>query len=288
VLRKIIVMLVVLVMLAGVGVGVYLIQQSTEYREKAAPATTLSFNTQTSSPEVGQEFIVTAEISPAENQISAVELRISFTSGVLELLEVTSGNYFDSEGGFDPSFDSEQGELSYVLWADFDTNLSQGIGTLAVMRFKAKQAGSAMISYTEETLVGAVEEGDTTQEEGRNMLVGTTPLTLTITSPSATPTPTTVEEEPTVTTSPTEADSNGGIGGNSATSTPTTTSTPIPTSNDDGDSGSTSTSTNTPTAYTASDLTTVEELPDSGIAEVAFTSIGIGIFVLFIGLILAL
>lgn len=281
-LRKITVILVVLVMLAGVGVGVYLIQQSTEYREKAAPATTLSFNTQTSSPEVGQEFIVTAEINPAENQISAVELRISFTSGVLELLEVTSGNYFDSEGGFDPSFDNEQGELSYVLWADFDTNLSQGIGTLAAMRFKAKQVGSATISYTEETLVGAVEEGDTTQEEGRNMLVGTTPLTLTITGPSATPTPTTVEDEPTVTTSPTEADSNGGIGGNSATSTPT------PTSSDDGDSGSTSTSTNTPTTYTASDLTTLEELPDSGIAEVAFTSIGIGIFVLFIGLILAL
>jgi len=278
-LKKVTVMFVVLVMLAGVGVGVYLIQQSTEYREKAAPVTTLSFNSQTLTPDVGQEFIVTSEINTAENQVVGVELYINFTPDVLELLEVTPGNFFLNLGSFAPELDNEQGKVSYILWLMPNTQPAQGTGTLATFRFKAKQTGSAMINYTQETLVGAIEEA------GQNVLAGTTPLTLTITGPSATPTAIIAEDEPTVTTSPSPTQSGGGIGGGPSTSTPTSTLTPT-SSNGNGDSGSTAT--NTPTSYSASDLTSVEELPDSGIAEVAFTSIGIGIFVLFIGLILAL
>lgn len=266
-------------MLAGVGVGVYLMQQSTEFREKAAPATTLSFNAQTLSPDVGQEFIVTSTINTAENQVVGVELYITFTPGVLELQEVTSGNFFNDEGGFNPSIDNEQGTLSYVIWTEPASVPSQGTGALATLRFKAMKSGSATIGYTESTLVGAI------QEDGKNVLTGTTPITLNVAGLSATPSPTTTEE-PSVTASPSPTDVDGGIGGNSSTSTPTSTLTP--TDSDNGDSGSDSTSTNTPTESGVSNPTAVQELPDSGVAEIAITSVGIGIFVLFIGLILAL
>lgn len=280
-------------MLAGVGVGVYLMQQSTEFREKAAPATTLSFNAQTLSPDVGREFIVTSTINTAENQVVGVELYITFTPGVLELQEVTSGNFFNDEGGFNPSIDNELGTLSYIIWTEPASVPSQGTGALATLRFKAMKSGSATIGYTESTLVGAI------QEDGKNVLTGTTPITLNIAGLSATPSPTTTEEPsvtaspsptataiPSVTASPSPTDADGGIGGNSSTSTPTSTLTP--TNSDNGDSGSDPTSTNTPTESGASNPTSVQELPDSGVAEIALTSIGIGIFVLFIGLILAL
>lgn len=281
-MKKITVMLIVLIMLAGVGVGVYLIQQSTEYREKAAPATTLSFSSQTLTPDINQEFIVTSEISTAENQVVGVELYINFTPNVIELLEVTPGSFFQNLGSFAPVLDNIQGKVSYVLWLMPESTPAQGTGALAVFRFKAKQQGSATISYTQETLVGAIEE------EGKNVLVGTTPITLNVGGIAASPSPTSSS------LSPTPTSSDNGIGGpveNTSTPTPsmalTSTVTLTPTSTADGDSGSISTNTPT-TRVVSSDPTSVDGLPDSGIAEIAYAGIGIGVFVLFIGLLLAL
>lgn len=305
--KNIIVVLVVMVMLGGVGVGVYLMQQSTEFREKAAPATTLSFSTQTSSPEIGQVFNVQSVINTAENQVSGIQANINFTPGMLELVEVTlAEGFFEELGQFDPEINNELGTLVFIMWTMPNTDPSQGTGTIATLSFKALKAGTATVSYGDGSLVGAIKE------DGKNVLVGTTPITLNILGPSATPTVTTAPGDPSVTVSPsptattaptatltateappspTDAD-DGGIGGNTETSTPTSTLTPIPTNSDNGDSGGGSTSTNTPTNSPtdggSSNPTSVQELPDSGIAEVALTSVGIGIFVLFLGLILAL
>jgi hypothetical protein len=303
VVKNIIVVLVVMVMLAGVGVGVYLMQQSTEFREKAAPATTMSFSTQTPSPELGQPFIVQVVINTGENQVVGVELDINFTPGMLELVEVTAVEGFFAElVQMSPVIDNELGTLELIMWTAPNTNPSQGNAMVASLSFKALKAGTATVSYGDGSLVGAI------QEDNKNVLVSTTPLTLNILGPSATPTATTAPEEPSATVSPsltattaptateappspTDAD-DGGLGGNTETSTPTQTLTPIPTNSDNGNSGDGSSSTNTPTNSTtdggSSNLTSVQELPDSGIAEVALTSVGIGIFVLFIGLILAL
>jgi hypothetical protein len=309
VIKNIVVVLVVMVMLAGVGAGVYLMQQSTEFREKAAPATTMSFSTQTSSPEIGQVFNVHSVINTAENQVAGVQLNISFTPGMLELVEVTpADSFFEELGQLTPKIDNELGTLELVMWTMPNTSPSQGTATVATLSFKALKAGTATVSYDDSSLVGAIQEDD------KNVLVGTTPLTLNILGPSATPTATLVPGEPSATVSPTAAASpsatvapsatatvaeasptdvdDGGVGGNTETSTPTQTLTPTPTNSDDGDSGNGSTSTNTPTNSPtdggSSNLTSVQELPDSGIAEVALTSVGIGIFILFIGLILAL
>ena len=42
------------ILLAGIVAGVYLVQQQQELREKAAPATTISFLPQTKTAEVGE------------------------------------------------------------------------------------------------------------------------------------------------------------------------------------------------------------------------------------------
>jgi len=295
VVKKIVVVLVVLIMLAGVGVGVYLMQQSTEFREKAAPATTLSFDTQTLSPEIGQVFNVQSVINTGENKIAGVQLKIDFTPGTLELVDVVAAtSLFDDLGQLNPVIDNELGTLDFVIWTMPNTTPYQGTATIATLSFRALKAGTATISYADGSLVGAIEE------EGKNVLVGTTPLTLNISGPSATPTATTAPDELSVTVSPsptataapssptpTEEDG-GGIGGTESTSTPTPTLTLTPTDSDNGDSGGGSTATNTPTEGGIVSPTSVQELLDSGIAEVAYTGIGIGIFILFIGLILAL
>ena len=65
-------------LIIAVGVGVYLVGQSTEFREKAAPATTILLSPSLTSPRVGEEFSVTALINTAQNQVIAAELYLNF------------------------------------------------------------------------------------------------------------------------------------------------------------------------------------------------------------------
>lgn len=301
-LKKIVVVLVILVMVAGVGVGVYLMRQSTEYREKAAPASTLSFSTNTPEPEVGQEFYVYSEIDSAENHVASTELFITYDPGRLELISVVPGTFFTNPLIMGEIIDNDVGKLSYALAVPPYSPAVRGKGIVAILSFKAMQEGVVTISYTYESIVGA------TVDDSGNVLVGTSSLTLTIRGVSeASPTPTetpgdvtatispspeptepaaTFSPNPTLSPEPTDSDSGVGGAAPTATNTPTATLTATPTGVDGGgESGENLTSTNTPTTQPTS---AGDELPDSGIAEIAIMGIGIGVFVLFIGLFLAL
>ena len=277
--KVIFVVLTILLILGGLGAGVYLVQKSTEYREKAAPATTMALTTTTPNPQVGQNVLVNIDINTGVNQIGGVEMNINFDTNILEVQEVSIGDFFTNPGRVGPRFDNSLGTIYLVLYVPPNSILAQGQGTLASINFKTKDVGSATISIAPNTTVSAGESNEpyTPTQGPQNVLIGTTPLTLNVLaaeSPTNTPSPTANPTQAAASPSPTN-----GIGGlNDPTATPTRTPTATPT----GLVGSGNTTT-TPTPTTEA-----PPMPDTGIsAPVMFGLIGGGLL-LAISLFLAL
>lgn len=270
--KVILVILTILLVLGGVGAGVYLVQQEAEIREKAAPATTLALTSDNTSPQVGESVTVNIEINTGENQIPGVELYLSFDASKLEAQAVSPGTFFSNPQAIGPNIDNVTGTIYYVLWILPGSTPKQGQGTLATVVFSTKNVGSAQVSFdSSKTVVGAVgETGGGGEFDRVNALVDTTPITINIlgeTLPTNTPTPT----------------DDGGIGrGSEPTSTPipTPTNTPAPTSttSSGGDGDTTTTPTVTPE---------IPPIPDSGISLPTLGGLAIGVFIILGALLLA-
>jgi cell division septation protein DedD len=172
--KIIMVALIVVVMLAGLGAGVYLVQQNQELVRKAAPATTLSFSLVGVTPKVGDNFVVASNIDTGDNQVIAVELHLNFDPTRVEFVQANPGPFFSDFQSVEPTADNSTGTVTYSLYLSPQTSPLQGQGIVATFTFRAKTAGSTTISYSPETIVGAV------QEQGQNVLVSSTPLTVNI------------------------------------------------------------------------------------------------------------
>lgn len=213
----------IVVLIMGVAFGVLLVGQNQDFREKAAPATTLSLSASTTTPVAGDEFTVSVQADTGPNEVIAAELYFTFDPAIVEVTNVTPGAFFSDPEVVGPVIDNEVGELDYVIFILPGVTPSSGVGELAEISFRAKTVGSTTIALTNDSLVGA------TDENAQNVLIGTTPVTVNVVAdgigggnaavtPTATPTPTGTAN-PTATPTPTTAAS----GGTSATSTPTPT-----------------------------------------------------------------
>jgi hypothetical protein len=255
--------LVLLLLVAGVGVGVYLLRRQTDFREKAAPSSTLTLSPNKSNPSVDESFTVSANINTGSNQVVAVEIHATFDETKVEAIGASNSTFFVNPKNIGPSIDNNNGTLTYTVYTDPGTTPRQGQGTVAVLTFKAKSAGNTTIALSSDTLVGS-NSSSGTGDLGANVLTGSTPAVLTIqgtTQATSTPTPT---PSPTTT------------GGSSATNTPT------PTTSSSSGTGST----NTPT--TRATATPATELPDSGVSAPTVFGIGLGVFVLIGSILFAL
>lgn len=263
--------LVLLLLVAGIAAGVFLIRRQTEFREKAAPSTTLTLVPSKTNPNVDETFTVQANINTGTNQISGVEFHLTFDETKVEALGVTNSTFFVTPKTIGPSLDNNNGTATYTVYIDPGTSGRQGQGTVAVFTFKAKAAGNTTIALSSDTNVPGNEGADTSTASDDNLLTGSTPAVLTIQG----------SNQPTAT--PTTAPTSGG-----ATSTPTRTPTPTAT-------GGVSAATNTPTSAVTSTSsgftstpTPIQQLPDSGISIPTVFGLGLGVFVLIGAVFLAL
>jgi hypothetical protein len=260
---------VLLLLVVGVGVGVYLLRRQTDFREKAAPSSTLTLSPNKSTPSVDETFTVSANINTGSNQVVAVEIHATFDETKVEAIGASNSTFFVNPKNIGPSIDNNNGTLTYTVYTDPGSAPRQGQGTVAVLTFKAKSAGNTTIALSSDTLVGA-NSSSGTGDLGANVLTGSTPAVLTIqgsTQATSTPTPT---GQSTSTPTPTS-------GSSSSTNTPTPTSS----------SNSGSSSTNTPTTRVGT-ATPATQLPDSGVSMPTVFGVGIGIFVLIGSALLAL
>lgn len=251
----------VVVLSLGVVFGVILVGQDQDFRERAAPSSTITLNSSDPTPKVGEQFTISANIDTGGNSVIASELYFEFDSAKLEVLDVVNGSFFLNPEVIGPTIDNDAGKVDYVTFILPGVEPSTGVGTLINLSVRAKAAGTAVVSLSPDTIVGA------TQENAQNVLVSSFPITIDVQPaggvgggnqvPTSTPVPTTTVA-PTVTTAVTPTPISG-----------TSSSTVIPTS---------VFSTVTPT--TAEGLP--DELPDTGVGEVAMV-VGVVGFILLLG-----
>jgi hypothetical protein len=251
---------VILLLMAGIGAGDYLVRH-------------LSLIPNKNDPSVDETFTVSANINTGTNEVSGVELHLTFDESKLEATGATNSSFFVAPQSIGPSIDNNNGTLTYTVYLEPGSTKRQGQGTVAVFTFRTKSAGNTTIALSSETNVAGNEGSTTPEASDDNLLTGSTPAVLTILSVEQ-PTPTTA---PQITNTPTPVS-----GGGTATRTPTPTTV-----------GSVSAASLTPTPSSGSltdvTITTVpDELPDSGVSIPTTLGFGLGILVLIGSLFLAL
>lgn len=240
----------VVLLVAGLVVAVLLVRQQQELRKNASPATTLTMAPSTQSPAIGDTFTVTVQADTTVNSLLAADLEVTFDSQKLTLDELKE-NTFLPNALKAATIDNALGTGKITLTANTATP-AQGQGVLAVMKFRAKAAGTANIGFGSGTRASGKTDG--VREDLVDLFQTKTPTRVTILagvvpSPSPSPSPTaspspgssphpspspTASPRPTASPSPTP-----GTGGNTSTS-------PTPTPTGSGSSSSTKPTINLP------------------------------------------
>ncbi len=174
-------------MLVAIPATVFLVQRNQEIRKRAAPATSLAFTPATVTKKVGDLFSLEITIDTGANQVVAAELHLTFDPAKLEAQTITNGPLFPNilaSGVID------RGTATITVGAANATKPITGVGTVAVVRFKALEKTDTPVSVrlAPNTFVGSLGEGSA------NVLTGSSPANVTITDGAAagetTPTPT--------------------------------------------------------------------------------------------------
>lgn len=181
-MKKLWLFIVSLLLIGILPIAIYLVGQSQEIRNKAAPATTLSIIPAISSKKTDDIFSIEITIDTGENQVVASELHLSYDPTKLEAQTITNGPLFPN---ILASGTIEGGAASITVGAADAKQPIKGTSTVAVVRFKAiaKTDSPTAIKLAPNTFVGGLGEGAV------NVLVGTTPATVTITEAEAQATP---------------------------------------------------------------------------------------------------
>lgn len=185
-MKRIGLILVVVLLLIAIPATIYLAGKNQELRQRAAPATTLSFSPAVVSKNVGDIFSMDVSIDTGPNQVVAAELHVTFDPSKLEAQTITNGSLFPS---ILASGIVDRGTASITVGAQSATKPVTGTGQAATIKFKAldKTDTPVQVRLAPNTFVGGLGEGST------NVLTGSTPASVTVGgtgAPSASPTPT--------------------------------------------------------------------------------------------------
>lgn len=181
--RNIVISAVILVLLlVGLGVGLFLVGQQQDLRKKAAPATTFSILPSVKTVNVGDDVTLTIQMNTSTNTVTGAELHLTYDPSKLTLKDFTPLSELLPVVFVSPQIDNTKGTASMSLSAQ-PANPPQGQGGLATLKFSAKSAGTATIAFTPQTLATGIGEGT-------NVLASQNSATLTIIEPGVNATPT--------------------------------------------------------------------------------------------------
>ncbi|KKU81790.1 MAG: hypothetical protein UY10_C0047G0003 [Microgenomates group bacterium GW2011_GWA2_47_8] len=93
-MKRVLLILGLIFLLLGIPITVFIVGQRQELRQKAAPATTLSFSPSAASHLVGETFPLEVTLNSGENQVVAIELHITYDPTKLEAQTITNGPLF--------------------------------------------------------------------------------------------------------------------------------------------------------------------------------------------------
>lgn len=228
--KKVIFGILSFVLLAGsVGAGVYLVQRNQSLQEEASPASTLKLTPASKSNFIGESVTVTADIDTTTNFATGATIDIKFSADKLTLTSIEPGTALPVV--ITPaSIDNNSGSASISLSSQ-PSSPFQGKGIVTTLKFTAKSAGTANISFGPSTTARGDKGKDSTLVPGTDILVAKSPTSITIltqgttsTSPSETPALVTASALPS--SSPSTTTPTPSSGGASASTTPSASSSP--------------------------------------------------------------
>lgn len=266
----------VIVLVAGVAIGILLVRQQQDIREKAAPATALTIEPSTTTKNPGNTVDFSVVMDTGPNQVIGFQADLEFDPTVMQIVSVSKGSSVSSFDQAVPSnnFDNATGTLVYRYYTLDKTRFITGPGiqilTISAVVKNDARAGNYQIKFSPNVAVAGLAENS-------NVLTNASPATLVITAPLSAATPT-----PTGSNSPVTADAGtptptpSGIGTPAPSTSPTPTSTP----NVGGVILPTSTPTVRPTNSAISTAAPVTELPNTGFDLPTTLGIGVALILL--------
>lgn len=178
------------VLFAGIIAGTYLVSQNQDFREKAAPATTVYMSPANQTKDIGNTFSLTVDMDTASNQVTGVDIRLKYNPSLIEVTSIQKGagiTVLNTE--INNLIDNNTGKISYAIFTVNKANAITGSGVEILKvsgKIKAGASGTALISFDAGTIISGVSEG-------QNVITGTTPANIIIagalgptTSPTAT------------------------------------------------------------------------------------------------------
>lgn len=269
--------LILVILLVGIGAGVFLVRQRQELRKDAAPATTLSFQPSQGSFKVGETFSLAVAVDTAQNTATAADLRITFDPKKLILTEFKPGTFLPVPLQA-PKVDNSQGVATAIFGAQ-PGNLPQGKGGLGTLVFQSREAGATSVTFSPQTEI-------TGKDETTNVLVGRDLAALTIlaasgaAAPLPSPAAATSAQSAVASPSPTASPKVAAQGGASVS--------PSPSSSAKATASPKATTSATAKATASSKPTSSPgELPQAGFELPVIGMLGAGVLVLLLGILLA-
>lgn len=290
------------VLLVSVGVGIILVKQNQDFREKAAPATTMYITPSTQNKNSGDTFTSIVRVDTGPNLVSGVDVRLKFDTSFLEVTSIQKGADIS---GFDSTItnkiDNNSGTIAYAVFALDKSKAANGSNLeILIVNGKVKSTsgnGTTSLSFDPSTSASGLNEG-------QNILTGTTGATIKVTSSSIVSTPTATSASSTATATPTPtatsvsssrtatptatATSVGSANNRTATPTVRSTATPTPTSTSSSGTGGSSNVTSTPTSLASAATSTPVPIPVTGVSWTTLTGIGIGSLLILVPLLISI
>ncbi len=218
--------IVALVLGGGIIAGVYLVSKNQDIREKAAPATSLSFNPSTQNLKQGQGLSTSVKMDTGENSVTGIDIEITFNPAVFQISQLSpTSSIAVFTNVITNQIDNTGGKARFSAFTIDKTKAVKGnvsIITISGTVVAGAPVGAYQISFGPLTNIAATLEG-------QNVVINKTASTINVAVASAaggaTATPTSQPQAtstPTVTSVATAtATSNlGGGGGYTATPTP--------------------------------------------------------------------
>lgn len=107
-----------------------------------------SFSIPISSPSAKIVYLLPINIKTGKNEVTAVQLEMSYDSSVLTKIVVTPGSFFEKPSVFLNQVDEENGRISYAIGVGEDTSGIRGTGLVATLSFQAKTTLSKQTSMS--------------------------------------------------------------------------------------------------------------------------------------------
>ena len=147
----------------GVYIGTLLVSQNQDIREKAAPATVAYISPSNFDNQIGTDFSFYVKMDSASNQISGVDIRLSFDKNAIQITSLEKGSGATNlETPIASTFDNSTGKIKYIIYTGDKTKAISGT-EVEMLKVNAKSKSNAVVgeylfSFDSETAASGVTE----------------------------------------------------------------------------------------------------------------------------------